>query len=121
MSSIDDRIREALGEPVDTSDLRTMVGDAFKGRMRWLNVFTVFWSLVIFAIGLYATHRFFVAPDTRAQLRWGLGVLFCLQVVGLMKVWAWMQLEKVALLREVKRLEVRIAHANTLDRDNGHE
>lgn len=117
MSDLDDKIREALsqedaelfddfGSEVSTYE---MIMETFRGRHRWLSVLGVFWGIVFMVLGVLAGINFFNARTTRDIVLWAAATAFCLSAVSMMKVWYWMELNKNAITREVKRLELQIA------------
>ena len=117
MNELDKKIQEALrnddeellnglgGEP----SLFEMLSETFRGRHRWLNVLGAFWTLVFFLLAIFAAVNFFRAENTRDLLMWAAGFLFCTTAVAMLKVWYWLEMQKNALLREIKRLELQIA------------
>ena len=117
MNELDRKIREALreedaelfddvgGEP----SMFEMVMETFRGRHRWLVALMVWWSLVFFALAIVTGVKFFTTEDSRDMLLWALGFLFCMSAVSMMKIWFWMELNKNAVTREIKRLELQIA------------
>ena len=116
MSNIDDRIRAALqAEGQDADELlaepgiRELIGDLFRGRLRWLNLFGWVIAVALFALSVLALVRFLQAEETRQMILWGMALLFAITSVGLMKIWFWMELQKNAILREIKRVELQVA------------
>ena len=116
MSNIDDRIRAALqAEGQDADDLltepgiRELMGDVFRGRLRWLNLFGWVVGVVLFGLSIYALVRFLQAEEMRQMILWGMALLFGVTAVGMMKIWFWMELQKNAILREIKRVELQLA------------
>jgi len=53
--------------------------------------------------------RFLNAPEVESMLRWGAGSALAFAGLALVKVWFWMELQKNAVVREIKRLELRVA------------
>lgn len=116
MNDLDDKIREALrnedaqlfedlgGEP----SMYEMIMETFRGRYRWLAMMAVSWSLVFMALGVVAAIKFFHAEATRDLLMWAAACIVCLSGVSMIKVWYWMELNKNAITREIKRLELQI-------------
>lgn len=117
MTSIDDAIRRALSDE-DAKllerfgadlPLPQQVQDSFRGHLGWLNALSWLVGVVVFAFGVYCGWRFLAAAAVPDMLRWGMAVLLCALAVMLIKVFAWMEIEKNAVLREVKRLELQVA------------
>jgi hypothetical protein len=117
MNELDKRIREALhredgellDEFCDEPSIFEMLMDTFRGRHRWLIFLMMFWTIVFLVLGVLSFVRFFRAEQTRDMLLWAVAATFFFSGVGMMKVWYWMELNKNALTREIKRLELQIA------------
>ena len=113
MNDIDRQIREALGRdaPPGADDLSMLaqVGEAMRGRNRWLAIYSIIVGVIFMGATVFTAWKFFTVEDQRAMLAWGAGCAFCLLAVFGMKVWYWMELQKNAVVREVKRVELQIA------------
>ena len=117
MNELDKKIKEALrqedaeifedlgGEP----SVFELVIDTFRGKHWWLTVLTIFWSLVFFVLGTLSAVKFFKTDDSRDMMMWALAFIFCMMAVSMMKMWFWMEMNKNAITREIKRLELQIA------------
>ena len=65
----------------------------------------------MFAIlAAYCATRFFAATDLPEMLRWAAGFFTSLILVVSGKIWYWMQMDRFAVTREIKRVELLIAH-----------
>ena len=49
------------------------------------------------------------ASNLEDMLRWGAGSALAFAGLALVKVWFWMEMQKNAIMREVKRLELQVA------------
>ena len=117
MNELDKKIKEALrqedaelfedlgGEP----SVFELVIDTFRGKHWWLTVLTIFWSLVFFVLAILSAIKFFNTDDSRDMMMWALAFIFCMMAVSMMKMWFWMEMNKNAITREIKRLELQIA------------
>ena len=115
LRNLDAKIRAALGESgledVDTElGLHQEILETFRGRLRWLIAVIWFWCAVIFVLAVYSGFRFFQADETKMQLAWGIGCAVAMMAVSSLKTWYWMELNKNAITREIKRLELQVAH-----------
>ncbi len=116
--NIDEKIRLALSK--DDADLfdelageQSLFDQALqllKGRNRWFNIMVMFITLVFLAIGAICIWQFSQAEETKTLLAWALGLIFSLTAVSMLKLWAWMEMEKNSTIREIKRLELQVAH-----------
>lgn len=114
MNDLDRAIRQSLSaedaellEHVDPS-LRQQVLATFEGQLRWLNVAGWIAGFVLFGVASVMTWRFIYAPTLEEMLRWGAAAALGFAGLALIKVWFWMELQKNAIMREVKRLEVQV-------------
>ncbi|MFT7638715.1 MAG: CBS domain containing-hemolysin-like protein [Pirellulaceae bacterium] len=117
-NDLDNMIRQALGsEHAEIYDqfaepsLSEMVVDSFRGRTRWLVALT-FVSIAVFTIlaGVSA-YQLYCATEVKQLILWAVAVVFCLIAVSIMKIWYWMELNKHAIMREFKRVELQLASA----------
>lgn len=121
--NIDDLINQALSEEEseilerleeEQSIFEQMMAN-FKGKMKWLALYSIFIMLLLFAFAVYCFIQFLQAEEIRSMLLWGAGMGFGMMAVGMLKTWHWMQMDKNTILREIKRLELRMA---TLNKNN---
>ena len=118
MSHIDDRIRDALEEEDaelfaeygEEQNILEAVFDSFKSKARWLIIITMVVMLAFMVFTIWTAVRFFEVETTREMIAWAIGFVFGMVAITAMKVWYWMELNKNALKREIKRLELAVAH-----------
>ncbi len=123
MNELDKKIREALSaqdaelfeEIGGEQGFMEMIADTFHGRRRWM-VFLVWIYLFVFTgLSVLTAIQFFQVETTRAMLAWAIGFVFCINAVAMLKMWYFMEMNRNAVTREVKRLELQIARlANRL-------
>jgi len=116
MENLDNAIREAMRdedgavfEKLGEQSMLEQVIDSFRTRQRWMIAIVFIWSFVIFAGSVFCLVQFFRAESDREALSWGLGFVVGMIGVGLLKTWYWMELNKNAVMREVKRMELQLA------------
>lgn len=117
MSDLDKAIRE--GYSAEDADLMQRLAadpsmtrqvlNAFQGPFGALNVLSVLVSLALFAGGAYSVWRFVGAAEVRDMLIWGGGAAFAFSGLSLIKLWFWMELQRNATVREIKRLELQVS------------
>lgn len=103
---LDRTLREEL------SDERSMMAESlgvFTGKRRFWNMYAAAVTFATFAAAIFAVVRFFGATGTDAKLLWATVFLAALIFTLALKVYFWMQMVRNEVLREVKRLEVRVA------------
>ena len=116
MEDIDKLIKETLTQEeskfyddLDEQGIFQMLIGLFKGKNKWIMVMMNFMTLVFFGLFIYCLVQFFEVEETKELLKWGLGSIIFLFGVSFLKVFAWMQMDKNALLRELKRLELQVS------------
>lgn len=114
--NIDQLIRDALSKEetdfydnLDEQSLPEMMTGLFKGKLKWFAVLTTVLSLVWFIVAVYCAVQFFDTEVTRDMIVYGAGFFMSMMIVSMLKIWNWMQMDKNAILRELKRLELQIS------------
>lgn len=116
MHTIDDKIAEVMdGEAREMMDiygkelgLFGLIAESFRGKLRFL-VMLIFLFIMVFALLLlYCAVHFFTAETIDMKLNWMAGGLTALIVIGSLRLWYLMELNRLSVIREVKRLELQI-------------
>ena len=125
MNELDRRIRAALQQ--ENADISNDMGDepsvwemlleTCRGRRRWLALLGAFWTLGFLVLGVLAAIQFFQVQDTRDQLMWAVATIMCMSAVSMLKIWYFMEINKNAITREIKRLELQIARLTDRTRE----
>lgn len=98
---------ERMGEEPGYFDLAKGI---FKGRLGWVSSIQMVMQFVFLIGGIYCAVAFFQATDVLTALQWGLPALFLLIGQILIKSLFWPSMQTDRMLREIKRLELQIAH-----------
>jgi len=113
---IDKLIKETLSQEeakfydgLEEQNVFEMVGGLFQGKNKWIMILMNLMTLVFFGLFVYCTVQFFNTNETNEMLKWGIGGLVFLFGVSMLKVFTWMQMDKNAILREMKRLELQVS------------
>ena len=115
--TVDDLIRDALkAEGVEDLDLPgepglpDMVTEVFRGRLWWIGAFMTANMLACTALAVVCGVQLLRVGEVPDIIRWGTGFVVCIIVVVGCKLGYWMQVSRVSAAREIKRLELLIAH-----------
>lgn len=92
--------------------VQDMALSAFHGRSRWLKIFAMVLSLVFFGLTIFCLWRFVQTEAVRSALNWALAASFCFLNVAMLKLYFWMEMHKMAVLREIKRVELQLCRLN---------
>jgi hypothetical protein len=114
--NLDDHIRRQLHE--DTPDVDAILDDepglfgmmfrVYRGTLaRWALLMTLI-TLLLFGVAVYAGVAFFSAGTVLVKLHWGLIALLLMMMVGFVKLWFFIEMNRESTLREVKRMEIAI-------------
>jgi len=116
MEDIDKLIKETLSQEeakfydeLEEQNLFQMLAGLFKGKNSWMIILMNIVNLAFFVLFVYCVIQFFNTEITNELIKWGMGAFACFTVVGMLKLFAWMQMDKNALIREIKRLEIQIS------------
>ena len=112
----DKKIKEALrkedaelfDEIGDEPSLFEMYMESFRGRNRWMAVVAVIYTISFTVLFILSAIKFLNAETTRDMLIWATACIICLVLVAMCKLWSWMEIQKNAVTREIKRLELQI-------------
>ena len=117
MNELDKEIQEALRaedaelfkDYAEEPSVFEMLMETCRGRHRWLNILGAFWTLVFLVLGIVAAVKFFSAEGTRDIVMWAAACIVCVSAVSMLKIWYFLEMNKNAVTREIKRLELQIA------------
>lgn len=113
---IDKLIKETLTaeeakfyDELDEQNLLQMIGGMFKGKLKWILVLMNIVTVLVFAVFVYCVIQFFNTDVTNELIRWAVFAIFCMLMISMLKLFVWMQMDKNAIIRELKRLELQIS------------
>jgi len=116
MEDIDQLIKDTLTQEeakfydsLEEQNVLGMIGGLFKGKNRWILILMNIMTVIFFGLFVYCMVNFFDTTDTSELIKWGMGSLVFLIGVSMLKIFAWMQMDKNAILREMKRLELQVS------------
>ena len=120
MRDVDSLIEEALGR--EEREILDRIGaepgffglalGLFSGKLGWVNALLMIVQGALFLGGAYAAWMFFAADETVSQLRWGLPSAVLLILATMIKMALWPNIQTDRLMRELKRIELQLAHAS---------
>ena len=116
MEEIDKLIKESLTQEeakfydeLDEQGIYEMLGGLFTGKHSWLIIAMNIVSLAALAGAIYCTVQFFNTDVTNELITWGIAGWMCLMIITMLKLFTWMQMDKRAIMRELKRVEFQIS------------
>ena len=113
---IDGLITEALSaeeakyfKELQEQSLPQQVFGLYTGKLKWVTLYATIVMLPIFGLAVYAGIKFFTVDEVVEMMRWGAIMFLGLIATGFIKLFNWNQMDKNALMREMKRLEFQIS------------
>jgi len=74
-----------------------------------LNILVWVFATVFAVLMFWGGYRFFTEDEIGARLTWGMLCLFGIIANGMLKLWAWMEINRVHAQRDLRRIELRLA------------
>ena len=116
MSTFEDRLLTSLNaddeaflkELEQDVGLFQQMGMTFSGPLRYWTAFAFVFSLFFFGLAVWAFINMLNAESIKIVVLWGALVGWSSLSVGLIKIWFWMRMNHLGVLRELKRIELRL-------------
>ncbi len=112
---IDKLIKETLSEEeakfydqLEEQNIIEMIFGIFSGKNKWVNILMSIVQVLFFVVFVYCAIQFFKTEETNELIKWGVIGAISIMASSLLKLYTWMQMDKKAILREVKRLELLV-------------
>jgi hypothetical protein len=116
MSKLDQAIRQALSAEdaafLASIDQQSPFQEALgtlRGKWGLMNLFAAVVTFAMFGVAVYCAWNAFGVSDARQTVLWSAGAIVAMIAVAMLKMYFWMEMNKNATLREVKRLELQVA------------
>ncbi|MFK7771434.1 MAG: DUF6768 family protein, partial [Saprospiraceae bacterium] len=74
----------------------------------WFLIISNLMTLVFLGLFIFSCIQFFKVESVEELIKWGIGSIMFLLSMSMLKIYAWMQMDKNAMLREMKRLELLV-------------
>lgn len=116
MSSFEDRLLTSLNADDEAflqeleadTGLFEQMGMTFSGPLRYWTAFAFVFSLFFFGLAIWGVYHMFQTESLKHVVLWGTLVGWSSLALGLIKVWFWMRMNHLNVLRELKRIELRM-------------
>jgi len=113
---IDELITKALNEEeaefYNQLEQPGILGEAlelYKGRYKFISIWITIVMFAFLAATIYCIVEFFRAEEIKDLIVWAGGFFACIIVIMALKIWSWMQMDRNAIMREIKRLELQVS------------
>ena len=117
MSDVDSKILEAIRTETDETmrdysrelGLFGLIAESFRGTFRWTVIFSMALQVVFVGAIAYCAVQLFGTDDVAAKVDWLALGLAAFVAFGLLRLWFFMELNRLSTSREIKRLELQVA------------
>ncbi len=115
MTNFDKKISDTLNEEYaalleqhEDLSLFENISETFKGKNRYLVMMT--WGFLFFLVAIMglAAFKYFTTTIVSQQILWAALFMMAFIGQGLIKVWYWMEMNRVANARDLNRIELKI-------------
>lgn len=80
-----------------------------RGKNSWMNWVMIIMHVIVLAIAVWTFTEMLATDVVGEKLEWMFYTIVCFLVMVMFKLWGWNQMDKNAVLREVKRLEYQVS------------
>lgn len=112
---IDELIKNALTkeeaifyDQLEEQSLLDMAMGVYHGKLKWFAVLTAVIMIIVFGLAVYCLVQFLQSEDTKEMILWASGMFGAMMTASMLKLFHWMQMDKNAILRELKRVEFQV-------------
>jgi hypothetical protein len=108
MSHLDDQLKAALrNDALDQPGIIEMAASNFRGRQRFVTLFSKAFTLAVMAVMIWCVVAFFQTADVRDMIFYATLFLYLGSVIAMLKLWFWLMMIRYSIARELKRLELQ--------------
>lgn len=116
MNDINEKILRTLQEEVrvdqpseDQLTIFGMLWRSFRGPFRWMAAVVVLLVIIFSGLALYCGYMMLNAPSVDLRINWLAGLIIAFVVVVVLRLWFFMEMNRLSVLREIKRLELQVS------------
>lgn len=119
--NIDEQIKQALNEEINGIKHNNQAIDAnpfkqmkvsLKGSMGWIYVVAIVLAMLFALATFYCIYQFYHAQELKPLIGWGVGIVVTSLLTQVCKMWHWNEMGHNRVIREIKVLELQVAHLN---------
>ena len=116
MTKIDEDLKNQLNEDDQTEikkidhegGLFDLIKLSFSGAGSWLTYYLYIAGFAAFFAGVYLYINFTATTDIKTSLAYVVGINICVLILLMIKLISWQNMYRLELLREIKRIEMRL-------------
>ena len=100
--------QHTLNEINQECDLFDLIRLSFSGNGAWLTYFMYLIGFAAFFAAVYLYVNFAASTDLKSSLAYAVGIFICVFILFTVKILGWQNMQRLELLREIKRVEMRL-------------
>ena len=116
MSDINEKILKAMQEeqandyvPEDQANIFSLIRQSFKGVFRFMAIAATLLMLLFAGLSVYCGYHMLDVADAGGKIEWATGALAAFMVFVALRLWFFMEINRLSVLREIKRVELQVA------------
>jgi hypothetical protein len=103
----DDKVTDDFSE--EQANALQLIGQSFRGTFRLTFVVIVSMQLIFAGLATYCAYHLVNELDIGLKINWLAGTLSTVVAFAIARIWFFMELNRLSVLREVKRVELQIS------------
>jgi len=124
MTDLNKKILEAIRENDDgtieldaeDANIFKLMAASLKGAFRGVVLISIIFMFVFVGLAIYCGYQMLETEDVGEKIEWAVGVILAFIVFGILRLWFFLELNRLSLLREIKRVELQVALMAESDR-----
>jgi hypothetical protein len=116
MSNINKKILEALKDDSSAHEFSEeqanglqLIGKSFNGTFRLTFVVIVTMQLIFAGLAIYCAYHLVNEMDIGLKINWLAGMLSAVVIFAVARLWFFMELNRLSVIREIKRVELQVS------------
>ncbi|MEP1447993.1 MAG: DUF6768 family protein [Paraglaciecola sp.] len=116
MTNINQKILEALKEDKAANEFSEeqanalqLIMQSFKGTFRLTFIVVVTLQLIFAGIAFYCAYQLVNESEIGIKINWLAGTLSAVMAFAIARLWFFMELNRLSIIREIKRVELQVS------------
>jgi hypothetical protein len=116
MTNINKKILEALKDDSSAHEFSEeqanalqLIGQSFKGTFRLTFIVIVTMQLIFAGLAIYCAYHLVNEMDIGLKINWLAGMLSAVVIFAVARLWFFMELNRLSVIREIKRVELQVS------------
>lgn len=114
--NINQKLLEALKDDIaahefseEQANTMQLIGQSFKGTFRLTFIVVVMIQLIFAGLAVYCAYHLVNELDIGLKINWLAGTLSTVVAFAIARLWLFMELNRLSVIREIKRVELQVS------------